>query len=252
MEGIPLAPRWSPLLKIMGLPSQSDVLDSGHFVYTIHSVIPLDIKQSFEDFQGQMNEAALRFEGYLGQSISFQNKDDGQRLLVTTRIVFETLDQCLQWLDSPDRRGLLNQAEKLMNYSYRGTLDADSFDQWIQMRRPEKVPIWKVNLLVWLALYPSVMLLTLLGHSSLGQLPLPLNMLISNLLTVLLTGHFLVPWLSRLYENWLQNSSMRITWLGIASVVVMQLVLLGLFSCLPGMPWDASGLPSHALALSMV
>lgn len=235
----------------MASSNNSELLDSGHFVYTIHSVIPLEKKQSFEDFQHQMNEAAHHFDGYRGQSISFQEKDDGQHLLATTRIVFEALDQCLHWLDSSERRNLLHRAESLMNYHYRGMLEANSFDQWIRMKQPEKVPIWKVNFLVWLALYPSVMLLTFLGSSSLGRLPLPFNMLISNLITVLLTGHFFVPWLSRLYENWLRNSSLRITCYGIISVLLMQLVLLALFSFLPGMPWDVSDLRPHEFVLSV-
>ena len=84
--------------------------------------------------------SANRFDGYRGQSISFQDKDDGQHLLATTRIVFEALNQCLHWLDSSERRRLLHQAETLMNYRYRGTLEADSFDQWIQtsLLQPEK------------------------------------------------------------------------------------------------------------------
>ena len=134
-----------------------------------------------------------------------------------------------------------------MHYRYHGTLEADSFDQWIQMRRPEKVPIWKVNLLVWLALYPSVMVLLLVGSSSLGRLPLPLNMLISNLITVLLTGCFLVPWLSCLYGNWLHCQSLCLSLLGTVSVVVMQFILLVLFSSLPWVPWDVSMLRAQAL-----
>ena len=236
----------------MASTSDSALLESGHFVYTIHSVIPLDRRQSFEDFQSEMNEVALRFDGYRGQSISFQEKDDGRHLLATTRIVFEALDQCLHWLDSPERRRLLHRAETLMHYRYQGTLEADSFDQWIQMRQPEKVPIWKVNLLVWLALYPSVMVLLLLGNSTLGTLPLPLNMLVSNFITVQLTGHCLVPRLSHLYENWLQTSSMRFTWLGVTSVALMQLFFLTLFSRLPGMPWATSGLRPHEFVLGLV
>ena len=236
----------------MASSNGSELLDAGHFVYTIHSVIPLEGRQSFEDFQREMNEVANRFEGYRGQSISFQEKEDGQHLLATTRIVFEALNQCLRWLDSPERRRLLHQAETLMNYRYRGTLEAESFDQWIQMRQPEKVPIWKVNLLVWLALYPSVMLLILLGNSTLGALPLPLNMLVSNFITVQLTGHCFVPRLSHLYEGWLQTSSTRFIWLGIASIVLMQLLLLTLFSRLPGMPWEVSDLRPHEFVLSVV
>lgn len=237
---------------VMAFSNDSELLDSGHFVYTIHSVIPLAKRKSFEDLQHRMNEAACCFDGYRGQSTSFQDKDDGQHLLATTRIVFEALNQCLHWLDSSERRRLLYEAETLMDYSYQGTLESDSFDQWIQTKQPEKVPVWKVNLLVWLALYPSVMFLILLGNSTLGTLPLPLNMLVSNFITVQLTGHFLVPRLSHLYQNWLQTSSMRFSWLGITSVLLMQLFLLLLFSLLPGMPWDVSGLRPHALGLRVV
>ena len=208
----------------------------GHFVYTIHSAIPRESKQSFEDLQDQMNKEARCFEGYRGQTVTFHESEDGQQLSTTVCIVFEALDQCLRWLDSPVRRRLLHQAERLMNYQYQGTLEANSFDQWIQTKKPVRAPVWKVNLLVWLALYPSVMLLVLVGQSTLGSLPLPLNMLISNLITVLLTGHFLVPWLSNLFKNWLHSTSIRVTLSGIISVVSIQLVLLLLFSLLPGMP----------------
>ena len=226
----------------MALLDQSDSLGSGCFVYTIHSVIEFEENQLFEEFQCRMNDEPLGFEGYRGQSISFEEVDDGQYLEATTRIVFEDIGQCLSWLDSPERRRLLHQAEMSMNYRYRAKLEADSFDQWIQVRRPEKVPIWKVNVLVWLALYPSVMVLTLLGSSTLGQFPLPLNMLISNGITVVLTGTCLVPWLSRLYGGWLKTSPIRLTWVGLASVLSLQLILLVLFLRLPGASWQASGL----------
>ncbi len=236
----------------MASSNDSELLDSGHFVYTIHSVIPLESKDSFESLQRRMNEKALKFEGYRGQSISFQETEDGRFLATTTRIVFEALDQCLCWLDSPERRTLLYQAEMSMNYRYRASLEGGSFDQWIQKKLDRKIPVWKVNLLVWLALYPSVMLLIVVGNSTIGTLPLPLNMLISNFITVLLTGHFLVPWLSRLYEGWLQTRSIRFTWLGIASVVIAQLFLFHLFSRLPGMPWEISSLKPFENVLNVV
>ena len=147
----------------MASSNDSELLNLGHFVYTIHSVIPLEKKQAFEDLQHRMNKAACCFDGYRGRSTSFQDKDDGQHLLATTRIVFEALNQCLHWLDSSERRRLLYEAETFMDYSYQGTLESDSFDQWIQTKQPKRFQSGKVNLLVWLALYPSVMFLILLA-----------------------------------------------------------------------------------------
>lgn len=208
------------------------------FVYTIHSSIAASQRQDYLIIQERMDQEAGSFNGYLGQDVFFDDSGTGSALKVTTHVRFEELEQCIRWLDSPQRRELLNQAEELIGYQYRFHLEANSFDQWLQAKGPSQTPIWKVNLLVWLALYPSVMLLTWLSGTTLGNLPLPLNMLISNLLTVLLTGYLLVPWLSRLYTNWLSTTSRRWTLTGCSTIVVAQGLLLLLFSTVPGLPWN--------------
>ena len=67
---------------------------------------------------------------------------------------------------------------------------------------------------------------------------MPLNMLISNLITVLLTGYLLAPWLSRRYANWLSTTSRRWTLAGRSTIFVAQGLLLMLFSTAPGFPWN--------------
>ena len=84
------------------------------------------------------------------------------------------------------------------------------------------------------------MVLMWVSGSTLGNLPLPLNMLISNLITVLLTGYLLVPWLSRVYTNWLSTASRRWTLTGCSTIVVAQGLLLLLFSTAPWLPWNIS------------
>ena len=211
------------------------------FVYTIHSSVGASQREQYQSIQERMNHAAQAFDGYLGQDVVYEDSGTGSALKVTTHVRFEELEQCLHWLDSPQRRDLLNQAEELIGYRYRFHLDAGSFDQWIQTRGTSRSPIWKVNLLVWLALYPSVMVLIWLGESTLGNLPLPLNMLISNLITVLLTGYLLVPWLSRLYSNWLSTESRRLSVVGCSTILVAQGLLLMVFTTLPGLPWNTTG-----------
>ena len=213
----------------------------GQFVYTIHSSVGASERQEYQTIQERMNHAALAFSGYLGQDVAYEDSGNGSILKVTTHVRFEELEQCLRWLDSPQRRELLNEAEELIGYHYRFHLEAGSFDQWIQANGSSRTPIWKVNLLVWLALYPSVMVLMWVSGSTLGSLPLPLNMLISNLITVLLTGYLLVPWLSRVYTNWLSTASRRWTLAGCSSILVAQGLLLMLFSTVPALPWNTTG-----------
>ena len=208
------------------------------FVYTIHSSIGASQREDIQIILDRLNRAAQRYCGYLGQDVVFDDSVGGETLKVTTHVRFKELEQCLRWIDSPERRELITEAEKLVGYRFRFHLDASSFDQWLQTRGASRTLIWKVNLLVWLALYPSVMLLMWLGGSTLSQLSLPLNMLISNLITVLLTGYLLVPWLSRLYANWLATTSRRWTLAGCSTIFVAQGLLLMLFSTVPGFLWN--------------
>ena len=208
------------------------------FIYTIHSDLTSDQLMGYCALQQQLDQAARAFEGYLGQEVVEENTLGDGVIRSTVRIKFASLETCLAWLDSSVRRALLHQAEAQLGYGYRSALEGQSFDQWISTRLPQKTPIWKINLIVWLALYPSVMALIWIGQSTLGRLPLPLNMLISNAMTVALTGWLLVPWLTRVYSDWLVTRSRR--WNVIYSLTVIAWLMLALwvFSTMPGTPWS--------------
>ena len=87
-----------------------------------------------------------------------------------------------------------------------------------------------LKLLVWLALYPSVMSLSLISVDTLGQLLLVLNMLISTAIAVAIAGCLLVPLLAKAYEGWLQTQSNRFNMAGGGSILGMLLVFYALFS----------------------
>jgi hypothetical protein len=187
------------------------------FIYTFHNELADEQIPDFRALQDKLDAAAKGFDGYLGQELIFEDREGGAHC--TARIQFCSLEQCLEWLDSRIRRQLLSEAEASMGYQYRSGIDRKSFEQWISSKSGKNAPIWKINLLVWLALYPSVMILIILGQSTLGKLSLPLNMLLSNAITVALTGWFLVPWLSRIYQPWLEERSNRWQIMGTLSIL---------------------------------
>lgn len=202
------------------------------FVYTFHNELMPSQVDAFNRLQAHLDDAAKAFDGYLGQDLSYQDVEPNGLILCTARIRFTSLEHCLSWLDSTVRRHLLLDAETAIGYRYRAGVEPQSFDQWISVRSGQRSPTWKVNLLVWLALYPSVMVLILIGQTTLGRLPLPLNMLISNAITVAVTGWWLVPWLSRIYGGWLSNRSLRWNWIHSSTIVGFLLLFLVLFSAL--------------------
>ena len=207
-------------------------LTGEEFTYTFKSEISNDRLADYKKLQERMNHAALKFEGYLGQELSFVPSPSNNGYSCIARVTFISLQLCLTWLDSTERRHILNDAEVLLSYEYDSLLEPHSFDQWLNSCQGMQTPVWKINLLVWLALYPSVMILMLIGQNSLGVLPLPLNMLISNAITVAITGWFLVPWLSKRYGHWLQTKSKRLNAIYTASVIGFLLLFLLFFSAL--------------------
>ncbi len=207
-------------------------LTGDEFTYTFKSEISDYHLDSYKDLQERMNHAAMMFAGYLGQDLSFAPLPSGNGYDCIARVTFTSLEFCLAWLDSTERRHLLNEAEALLNYKYYSLLEPHSFDQWLNSRQGTPTPVWKINLLVWLALYPSVMILIVCGQDTLGVLPMPLNMLISNAITVAVTGWWIVPWLSQRYSDWLQTNSHRMNIIYTSSVLCFLLMFFLLFSVL--------------------
>jgi len=171
----------------------------------------------------------LQSKGFIEQENSYQQLDNGL-IECNVRLCFSDVQACLAWIDSPIRRRLLNQAEVNFEHQFQSRIYKPSFDLWLTSQLPDPPPIWKMNLLIWLALYPSVMLLSLISVHSLGELPLALNMLISNAITVAITGWLLVPLLARAYGGWLQTQSHRWNLAGSGSILALLMVCYAIFS----------------------
>lgn len=209
----------------------TDKDDSG-FIYIIQSEMDHCELEVYLEIQSQINDAQKGFEGFISQSLTQEPLDNGLTR-VTTKLKFDTIEHCLSWLDSKVRRLILNQAEDIMgSFEFVSSVEKQSFDSWVSNLLPRKPSLWKINLLVWLALYPSVMVLMIVGKSTLGQLPIAFQMLVGNAITVALTGWLLVPWLSELFKPWLMASTFRWNLLGSAIVFALLTVFLGLFSFL--------------------
>ena len=182
-----------------------------------------------QKLQDSLKQAALQSKGFIDQEINYRQLDD-DLVECNVRLCFRDVQSCLAWIDSPIRRRLLNEAEANFVHQFQSRVHKPSFDLWLTSQLPDPPPIWKMNLLVWLALYPSVMLLSLISVDSLGQLPLALNILISSAITVALTGWFLVPLLAKACSGWLQTQSHRFNLAGSGSILALLMVCYAIFS----------------------
>ena len=199
------------------------------FNYLIQALVLQSDLAECKKLQDSLKRAALQSEGFIDQEINYRQLDDGL-VQCNVRLCFRDVQSCLVWIDSPIRRRLLNEAEANFVHQFQSRVHKPSFDLWLTSQLPDSPPIWKMNLLVWLALYPSVMLLSLISVDSLGQLPLALNMLISTAITVVFTGWFLIPLLAKAYGVWLQTQSHRFNLAGSGSILALLMVCYAIFS----------------------
>ena len=139
------------------------------FDYLIQALVHQSDLAECKKLQDSLKQAALQSKGFIEQEIHYRRLDN---CLVecNVRLRFSDVQACLAWIDSPIRRHLLNQAEANFVHQFQSRVHKPSFDLWLASQQPNPPPIWKMNLLVWLALYPSVMLLSMISVDSLGAI----------------------------------------------------------------------------------
>lgn len=189
--------------------------------------------QRFLAFSDTMRHLASQREGFI--SLERELIEQTPELCVfRTRMRFQTIQQCMSWLDDPQRRQLLLQEEEEAGFRFQGHANWIGYGRWLSRRIKRPVPTWKVNMLVLLTLYPTAMLLTPVLHALLPGASGATLMLVSNTLCIAATSWLLVPAVSRAYRRWLEGDSTTLQ--AVASLASL-LLLITLFW------WGFSHLP---------
>lgn len=161
-------------------------------------------EEEFKQWQTSLDSAVIQFEGYLRTDLSYPVIGAQEKWYVI--VYFDTPDHLNQWVNSSERQALVKQGEKLFG-SYKFRSFKTGLESWFTDETP--IPAWKQNLIVFLGLYPTVMLQTLLFSSLhlLESWPLSVAMFINNFICCSLLTWVVVPPLSRWFNDWLIESS---------------------------------------------
>jgi uncharacterized protein len=149
---------------------------------------------------------------------------------------FDSEENLNAWLDSAKRRKLVEEAEPLTEEFHTRTVRA-GFEQWFHEAGAgaAPLPVWKIDMLVLLMLYPIVFLFGVFVATPflMNRLALPfaISLFLGNIVSVGLTG-FLVPRVANHFGWWLHPKGpqpLRTHLLGAGIIVALYAVMVVVF-----------------------
>jgi antibiotic biosynthesis monooxygenase (ABM) superfamily enzyme len=185
--------------------NSSDSTSTGATVVITHQV--RDGKQgAYESWLGEIGALCRAAPGHLDSQII--RPITGLTATYTIVIRFDTADHLRQWMESADRRRLIETVRPSLaaddHYTIRSGLDF-----WFNPPGSDaKVPVrWKQFLITWSAIYPLVLGMPLLILPVLRAIGVPDNPFLSTLVVtgalVALMVYVVMPHYTRLVRHWL-------------------------------------------------
>lgn len=182
----------------------------------------------FRSWQQRIQATQARYPGYLG--VTVQPPIPGVSREWVTLLRFDTGDNLRAWLESDDCARLTRESEELLEHAdYR--VAGASFRNWLpESERAAEPPLWKVNAIVLLVLYPVVVLTLVFVNPLIVDWGLAPVTFVDNVIGVAATGFLLVPWAAGLLSRWLTPQGPRarqVTVWGTVGMLAAYAVLIG-------------------------
>jgi antibiotic biosynthesis monooxygenase (ABM) superfamily enzyme len=216
-----------PLLEVRGARASSVIVQR----------IEAGAAEIFMEWQRGITAAAGEFPGY--QSTEIYPPAGHQKEWVII-LHFDDRRTLQGWLESPARADWLAKRPRETG-DYRLKTLPSGFGAWfadhIAGSGPALPPSWKIALSVLLPLYPTVMVLAILGVAPPRRLGLSLAMLISNILSVAILQWAVTPALHVVLAPWLRangKDGRRVTMVGLVIILAALAMMTCLFRLIAG------------------
>lgn len=183
--------------------SQNNEMSDPLVTVVVTNRVADDQENAFLEWHKTMTAAESRHPGFRGSEVFRPIK--GVQDEWTTIYRFDTAEHLDAWLTSAERRELLSHAQ-FGDFKLR-TID-QSFGNWFAFDGSAAPPPsnFKTSIAVWLGLYPTVVLLTMLSAPL--HLPFWLGMLVGNLVSSFVMSYLTMPYYgNRIVRWWLQPSA---------------------------------------------
>lgn len=167
-------------------------------------------EEVFERLCQQLMEVAAGFEGYLGSQLVHPGEEtEAEDGLYHVVLAFENRASLDRWQDSAARSlGLTALAPHIEGVS--SFRHVSGLAHWFQPRNTLPLgqpPRWKVAIVTWVGICPTVYLIFLLLSAPLTSWPLLARIATITALVVVAMTWMVAPQLTRLFRPWLYTSS---------------------------------------------
>lgn len=195
--------------------------------------VPAAAQEAFLEWQRGAVRAAEVFPGYRGTEVFAPTAGRGEEWVVL--IHFQDEESLTRWIDSPVRARLVEEVRAKVGDFDLKTLDG-GFDPWFAAQgqpNAEAPASWKMALTVLLALFPTVMLLTIFVGPLTSPLGMSASMLIGNAMSISILQWVVMPQLTKFLDPWLRGDRPAWRWTPVAILAALA-VMTALFRLVTG------------------
>lgn len=155
----------------------------------------------YEDWLTGIARAAARSPGSQGTTILRPTEGSSEYVAITQ---FETTESLDTWLSSADRASWMSRL-RAIDVCRTDASTLAGMERWLTLppRTSALPPRYKTAALVLLGLYPLILVLDVVLGPLLSDLPRPVRLLASLLVSVPTMVGVVLPWLTRVFGGWL-------------------------------------------------
>ncbi len=169
-----------------------------------HNVKPEKVK-AFEAWSEDIAKVMSRAPGFLDYQSLPPVEGAQQEWMIVFQ--FDTADHLRAWINSETRAALLSKSEALVEPQWHTEVTSSALEQLLGLLPAGKAapaPLWKLMLITYLGLFPTVTVLAYSVARIWAHWPLLLQIMLSTACSVVLMTSFVMPTLFRLLHGWLQ------------------------------------------------
>lgn len=163
----------------------------------------------YEDWLTGIAQAAARSPGSQGTTILRPTGGNAEYVAIAQ---FESPETLEAWLESADRKSWMSRL-RAVDTCHEDVSTLAGMERWFTLSHGARAhpPRYKTAALVLLGLYPLVLVLDVVLGPLLADLPRPVGLLVSLLVSVSIMVGSVLPWLTRVFGGWLHPGASRET-----------------------------------------